>query len=286
MPILYTTPGVGIPVTVTFGPNVTDALQLFKVVEMLILVAVIVGGLLTVIDFVALAVPQLLVTVYLMVAVPGATPVTTPVPEFTVATAVLLLLQLPPLVPLLVNVVVDPTQTVAAPLTVPAFGSGFTVSALVAVVEHPPLVTVYLTVTVPAVKPVTTRVDVFILAEPVPFNIDQVPPAVASVKAGVVAPTHTVAAPPPIAATVGKAFTVSDLVTVVVPQPVTEYLTVTVPAVTPVAIPPAFMVAEPVPFNIDQVPPAVASVKAGVVESGTYCRCAHRLLPLQPVLHL
>ena len=65
---------------------------------------------------------------------------------------------------------------------------------------------------------------------------------------------------------VGNAFTVTLLVTVVVPQPVTEYLTVTDPAVPPVTIPPAVMLAEPVPFNIDQVPPPVASVKAGVVE--------------------
>ena len=45
VPILYTTTGAGVPVTVTFGPNVTDALQLFKAEEMLILVAVIVGTL-------------------------------------------------------------------------------------------------------------------------------------------------------------------------------------------------------------------------------------------------
>jgi hypothetical protein len=43
VPILYTTVGAGVPVTVTFGPNVTDALQLFNVVDTLILVAVIVG---------------------------------------------------------------------------------------------------------------------------------------------------------------------------------------------------------------------------------------------------
>ena len=39
-----------------------------------------------------------------------------------------------------------------------------------------------------------------ILAVPVPATIVHVPPAVASVNAGVVAPTHTLAAPPPIAA--------------------------------------------------------------------------------------
>ena len=53
------------------------------------------------------------------------------------------------------------------------------------------------------------------LAVPVPEVTDQVPPDVASVKAGVVEFTQTVAAPPLIVATAGRAFTVSDLVTVV-----------------------------------------------------------------------
>ena len=45
-------------------------------------------------------------------------------------------------------------------------------------------------------------------AVPVPAVIDHVPPEVASVNAGVVALTQTVAAPPVIAATVGRALTV------------------------------------------------------------------------------
>ena len=48
------------------------------------------------------------------------------------------------------------------------------------------------------------------LAVPVPGLIDQVPPAVASVNAGVVDPAHTVADPPAIAETVGRAFIVSE----------------------------------------------------------------------------
>ena len=52
------------------------------------------------------------------------------------------------------------------------------------------------------------------LAVPVPGVIDHVPPAVASVKAGVVAFTHTEAAPPPIAATAGSAFIVRGIVAV------------------------------------------------------------------------
>jgi hypothetical protein len=57
---------------------------------------------LTAITWAALAVPQPLETVYVMVALPAATPVMTPVVELTVAAAVLLLLQAPPLAPLLV----------------------------------------------------------------------------------------------------------------------------------------------------------------------------------------
>lgn len=57
-----------------------------------------------------------------MVALPAATPVTTPVDEFTIATRLLLLLQLPPEVPLLVNVVTEPAHKVAEPLTEPALG--------------------------------------------------------------------------------------------------------------------------------------------------------------------
>ena len=56
------------------------------------------------------------------------------------------------------------------------------------------------------------------VAEPVPFNMDQVPPTVASVNAGVVDPIHTVAAPSVIAATVASPVTVSDALTVVGPQ--------------------------------------------------------------------
>src|SRR5450432_4637294 len=88
---------------------------------------------LTIISADAIEVPHVLVTVYLMVAVPDALPVTTPVLEFTVATTVLLLLQVPTLVLLLENVAVARTQTVDAPLTVPALGSGFTVMSFDAV---------------------------------------------------------------------------------------------------------------------------------------------------------
>lgn len=63
----------------------------------------------------------------MIVALPAATPVTTPVTEFTVATKLLLLLQLPPGVPLLLNVAVEPAHMVAEPLTEPALAWGLMV---------------------------------------------------------------------------------------------------------------------------------------------------------------
>ena len=83
------------------------------------------GNGLTVITCVATAVPQLLVTVYCMLSVPVATPVTTP-PE-TVAFA-FVVLHTPPLEASL-NRMFAPTQTLATPVIIPAFGSGFTVIA-------------------------------------------------------------------------------------------------------------------------------------------------------------
>ncbi len=77
-----------------------------------------------------------------MVTEPAATPVTAPVTASTVAIAVLLLLQLPPPVPVLVNAVVDPAHKVAAPLTVPEFGSAFTAISAVAFAVPQVLVTV------------------------------------------------------------------------------------------------------------------------------------------------
>src|SRR5579871_255476 len=102
-------------------------------------------------------------------------------------------------------------------------------------------------------------------AEPETFMTDQIPPGVASVNAGVCEPTQMTLVPPAIAFTTGAPSTVSPVVTVVVPQPVTEYCIVTVPAVNPVTTPLSSMLAVPVPLKTDQCPPGVASVKAGIV---------------------
>jgi hypothetical protein len=107
-------------------------------------------------------------SVYVNVALPDATPVTTPA-FVTVATAVLLLTQVPPVVG--DNVVVEPTQTFV-PLT---NGNTFTVTALVVAVQ---LVVddVNVKVTKPDDKPVTT--PELVTEATVGLLLTQVPPVV------------------------------------------------------------------------------------------------------------
>lgn len=69
-----------------------------------------------------------------MVVLPAATPVTLPVTGSTVATAVVLLVQLPPET-LLLNIILDPIHTDEAPLMVPALATGLTVMVAEAVAE-------------------------------------------------------------------------------------------------------------------------------------------------------
>jgi hypothetical protein len=76
-----------------------------------------------------------------MVAVPAATPVTTP-EAFTVATAVLEEDQVPPVVTS-ARVVVDPAQTVVVPVIAAKTGSALTVTVAVELEVQPdPFVTV------------------------------------------------------------------------------------------------------------------------------------------------
>jgi hypothetical protein len=67
-------------------------------------------------------VAQLEVTVYVIVALPAATPFTTPVALLTVATDVLLLLQVPPLT-VSASVIAALTQTLVRPVIVPVAGA-------------------------------------------------------------------------------------------------------------------------------------------------------------------
>ena len=64
---------------------------------------------------------------YLIVGLPAAFPVTTPVFGSTVANVVLVLLQVPPASPLELSVMVELTHTEAGPLMVPAFAPALTV---------------------------------------------------------------------------------------------------------------------------------------------------------------
>lgn len=75
-----------------------------------------------------------------MMALPADSPVTRP-PEFTVATAVLLLVHVPPVVEAL-SVVVVPVQIVVVPVIDPAEGAPFTVTVATALFEPQVLVTV------------------------------------------------------------------------------------------------------------------------------------------------
>lgn len=74
---------------------------------------------------------------------PAERPVTSPVAELTVALAVLVLFQRPPMSPpILVKKMADPTHTDVGPSTIPALGTGFTVTVKVDVFVPQPEVTV------------------------------------------------------------------------------------------------------------------------------------------------
>jgi hypothetical protein len=139
-------------------------------------------------------------------------------------------------------------------------GIALTVKGWVAETEPQLFVTVYVTVTKPALKPVTTP-PVVILAVPVPGTIDQVPPPVASVKAGVVELTQTLAAPPPIADTVGSGLTTCILLAVDVPHdpPLVVSVNVDVPLYPPGGVHVGFNVValglKVPPAGVDHVPP-------------------------------
>ena len=93
----------------------------------------------TVLVAVSLLQPPLPATTYLIVVVPAATPVTTPEP-FTVATEVLTLDHVPPVLPSLLNEVVLPTQIFCSPVKAPAFTAAVIVTVLVAVaLSQPPV---------------------------------------------------------------------------------------------------------------------------------------------------
>jgi hypothetical protein len=112
--------------------QVPPALALVKVVELprqTALAPTIVSTVpeLTVSITVRIDVPHEFVTLYTIVEVPALTAVTTPA-EFTIATAVLIENQVPPVV-VLDNVTVEPTQCIVGPVIGATTGGALTVTA-------------------------------------------------------------------------------------------------------------------------------------------------------------
>ena len=210
--------------------------------------------------------PFELVYVYVIVALPSATPVTTPVIELTVATDASEDVQTPPAV-VFVKIVLDPIHALVVPPIAASVGNAFTFTVACAFEVHPFVVTVYVIVAVPADTPLTTPLASTV-ATAVLDDV-QTPPAVALVSA-VVEPAHT-SVVPLIAATTGIGLTVTVVVTDALhPFVVTVYVIVVLPAATPVTTPvDASTVAVAVLLEL-QTPPAVALARA-VVEPAHTC---------------
>ena len=150
-------------------------------------------------------------TVYVIVAEPTATPVTTP-EALTVAMVEFDEVHAPPASPFEVIDEVLPTHTLAVPLKVPASGLGVTVMESVATsepVQEPDPFTVYVIVAEPAATPVTTP-EVLTVATEVLEEV-HAPPASPFDVMVVVFPTHTLAVPLNVPAS-GPAVTVMESV--------------------------------------------------------------------------
>lgn len=187
------------------------------------------------------------VLVNVNVAVPAVTPVTTP-PFVTVATAGLLLAQVPPVVG--DKAVVEPTQMLLAPVTLTE-GRAFTVMGGVAADAHPVAVFVKVNVAVPAETPVTTPALVTVATEL--LLLVQVPPVEGDKV--VVEPIQMVLDPAMLTGV--RAFTVTaEVVALQLGAIVFVKVKVTVPAVNPVTRPPLVTDAT-VGSLLVQVPPTV-----------------------------
>jgi hypothetical protein len=160
------------------------------------------GMALTITDPVGTETHPVAVLVKVNVAVPADTPVTTPL-FVTVATAALLLAQVPPVEG--DNPVVKPTQMLFGPL-MPTVGNALTVTADVGAEAPPVIELVKVKVTVPADMPVTT--PAFVTVATVGSLLVQVPPVVGD-KAEV-EPTQMVL--DPVMLTTGGALTVTGAV--------------------------------------------------------------------------
>ena len=154
-----------------------------------------------------------------MVAVPAATPVTTPELMLTDATPVASDVQAPPAFPFELNVVVPAAQIVCVPLSVPAFGAAVTVTVLVAVaLAHPPVPVIeYVMVAVPEPTPVTKPVLLFTVATPIASDV-HAPPAF-PFELNVVVPAAQMVCVPLTVPAFGDAVTVTVLVAVALAHP-------------------------------------------------------------------
>jgi hypothetical protein len=130
----------------------------------------------TVIPRIEDAEPQMLVTIYDIVGVPAATPVTAPVDGWTVANKLLLLLHDPPAV-VSDNVIEVATQTLVAPKIAPGVaGALITVSFLKAKAEPQLLEIVYTILVVPLPTPVRIAAPLLMVAT-LTIEEPHVPPA-------------------------------------------------------------------------------------------------------------
>lgn len=205
------------------------------------------GGAVIVTEAVGLETQPVLVLVNVKVALPAVTPVTTPA-FVTVATAGLLLTQVPPVVG--DKVVVAPMQILSAPVILTT-GVLLTVTGAVGIDTQPVAVLVKVKVAEPAVTAVTTPSLVTVATAG--SLLIQVPPVVGDKP--VVAPIQMLLEP--VIETVGKALTVTGEVAAdSQPVAVSVKMKVTEPALTPVTTPAFVTVATPV-LLLAQVPPEV-----------------------------
>jgi len=205
------------------------------------------GNALTVTAGVGAETHPVLVLVKVKVAVPAAIPSTTP-PLVTVATAGLLLTQVPPVVG--DKVVVEPTQILLKPVML-TIGAALTVTKPVGADTQPVTASVNVKEAVPAETPVTTPALVTVATAG--LLLTHVPPVVGDKV--VVLPTQILVEP--VMLTAGAAFTVTGAVGADT-QPVLEWVKVKVaePADTPVTTP-AFVTVATVGSLLTHVPPVV-----------------------------
>jgi hypothetical protein len=236
-----TTPALETVATLAFVltqvPPVVGDRVVVKPTQTLVLPVILTTGIaFTVTAAVGAEIQPVAVLVKVKVAVPAATPVTSPL-LVTVATAGLLLDQVPPEDG--DKPVVAPTQMLLGPL-IPTVGSAFTVMAEVGAEIQPVLVLVKVKVAVPADTPETTPAFVTVAMEG--SLLAQVPPVVGD-KVEVL-PTQILLAP--VMLTTGEAFTVTGAVGADwQPVAVLVNVKVAVPAATPVTNPLFVTVATP-----------------------------------------